>query len=299
MSLFGQTLEDMEFIFIDDCSPDGSMEIIRNVLETEFPSRKPQVKFYRMPQNSGQAKVRMKGIELSTGEYVIHCDSDDEAEPDAYRSLYAKAIEGDYDIVTCDFWIGNEGGWRRKSSGSEPGKAVSDIMCGRVMGSLWSRLIRRTLLQDLVPPAANMAEDAVLVLQATLRAKRIAHLPEPLYRYYVRTDSISGRQGLEPALERWSYMYANAKVAVGVLEDKYGFAPDNPDVVMYKYSTRAYLLPFINKAGVYEKWRNTFPEVDSVLLKTKGVPSDTKFWFVLIHLRLYHPWKVLTGKARC
>ena len=54
-SLFSQTLEDLEFIFIDDCTPDRSMEVIREVLEREFPAREPQVRFFQMPENSGQA----------------------------------------------------------------------------------------------------------------------------------------------------------------------------------------------------------------------------------------------------
>ena len=86
-SLFGQTLQDMEFIFVDDCTPDKSMEIMWQILKDEFPERLSQVKFYRMPQNSGVAKVRMKGIFMASGDYVIHCDSDDMVDPDAYRTI--------------------------------------------------------------------------------------------------------------------------------------------------------------------------------------------------------------------
>ena len=32
ISLFEQTLDDIEYLFIDDCSPDNSVEIIKNVL---------------------------------------------------------------------------------------------------------------------------------------------------------------------------------------------------------------------------------------------------------------------------
>ena len=73
-SLFSQTMEDLEFIFIDDCSPDRSIDVMREVLE-EFPERKDQVVVYRMPRNSGQAAVRMQGLALARGEYVIHCDT--------------------------------------------------------------------------------------------------------------------------------------------------------------------------------------------------------------------------------
>lgn len=38
-SLFGQTLREMEFVFVDDCSPDKSIEIVEAVLD-EFPARR-------------------------------------------------------------------------------------------------------------------------------------------------------------------------------------------------------------------------------------------------------------------
>lgn len=43
-SLFGQTLEDMEFIFVDDASPDDSMAIVKKVA-AEYPNRAGQIKY--------------------------------------------------------------------------------------------------------------------------------------------------------------------------------------------------------------------------------------------------------------
>ena len=42
-SLFEQTLEEIEYIFVNDCTPDHSMEILSKVLE-EYPRRKNQIK---------------------------------------------------------------------------------------------------------------------------------------------------------------------------------------------------------------------------------------------------------------
>ncbi|MBQ4168380.1 MAG: glycosyltransferase, partial [Bacteroidales bacterium] len=42
-SLFAQTLEEVEFIFVNDCTPDGSMEVVRKIME-EFPGRADAVK---------------------------------------------------------------------------------------------------------------------------------------------------------------------------------------------------------------------------------------------------------------
>ena len=45
-NLFGQTLDDVEFIFVDDASPDGSIGLLQKVLE-EFPSRSGQIEHLR------------------------------------------------------------------------------------------------------------------------------------------------------------------------------------------------------------------------------------------------------------
>ena len=66
----------MEFIFIDDCTPDGSINILSNVLES-YPLRIKQTQIVKMQMNSGQAEVRRLGTQLATGDYIIHCDSDD------------------------------------------------------------------------------------------------------------------------------------------------------------------------------------------------------------------------------
>ncbi len=44
-SLFEQTYDNLEYIFVDDCSPDNSIAILRRVME-DYPERKGQV---RMP----------------------------------------------------------------------------------------------------------------------------------------------------------------------------------------------------------------------------------------------------------
>ena len=293
-SLFGQTLRDMEFVFVDDCTPDRSVEVMKEVLE-EFPHRKSQVKVFRMPCNSGQALVRMKGLELATGDYLAHCDADDWVEADAYEKAYWKALSGGFDIVTFNFRKGSDGNWVNCSSGSVPGKELSDIMTGTVMGSLWCRLFKRSLADGLALPAGNMAEDMALSIQMTAKAKRIGHLDAVLYSYFVRPDSISHAAGMEAALARQESIYANTRVCVEFLRSFAGQYSE-ADMLFFKYRSRHYLEPYVHHKAVYRKWRNTFPEVDGELLGARGISLETKFWYILIRLHLYHPWKVLSGK---
>lgn len=297
-SLFGQTLQDIEYVFVDDCSPDNSMGIMRQILEEEFPDRIPQVKILRMPQNSGQAKVRMQGLAMATGDYVIHCDADDFVEVIAYERMYAMAVSGAYDMVICDFRMGDDSSWKTISAGSLPGEELSDILTGAVMGSLWCRLVKREWTLDLISPASNMAEDLVLTIQFTAKAHRIGHIEEPLYYYYIRPDSISHTPGMSAALARQEAIYTNARLCVELLQSRYGFDERNADLVYYKYRARHYLEPYVQHREVYKKWCDTFPEINGYFLKTGGIPFEEKFWFVLIRLHLYHAWKSVTNLFR-
>ena len=296
-SLFGQTLEDIEFVFVDDCTPDQSVEILLDVLEA-YPSRKTQVKIGRMPQNSGQAKVRMKGLSLATGDYIIHCDADDFVEERAYETMYRKAVTEGCDIVICDYRRGNATGWENSSTYSHPGNELKDILTGRVMGSLCCRLVKRTLMEDLIPPVGNMAEDMVICLQLTAKARSFGYVPIPLYSYLMRPDSISHEAGMKAAMTRQEAMYANSRLCVAFLQSHFGYTGLEPEMVWFKYRTRHYLKPFVHHKEVYEQWRDTFPEVDRQLFSTSGIPWEEKFWYVLIRLHLYHPWKVLSGRHK-
>ena len=289
-SLFGQTLKDLEYIFIDDCSPDGSMSILQDVLE-EFPERKDQVKCIRMPHNSGLAVVRMQGLAMASGDYVIHCDSDDELAPDAYRSLYEKAVSGDYDIVICDYLLVRDKQCSVKSQYAPPGEELKSILTGKVMGSVWSRLVRHSLLRDLRPPVGNMIEDVVFSVQVTCRARHIGYVREPLYHYFLRSSSVSMTGGKQADLYRWEQIHANARLIEDLLVNTYGMDKDDPALVYFKYYSRHYLKRHVKDADCYQKWRNTFPEIDRSFLWTPGIPFREKWWFILIHLRLYDPWK--------
>ena len=99
-SLFEQTLDDIEYIFVNDCTPDKSMEVLARVLD-DYPARKRQVSIINMPVNGGLPKVRRAGVEAATGDYIIHCDSDDWVDVTMYEKMWKKAVEGEYDMVLC------------------------------------------------------------------------------------------------------------------------------------------------------------------------------------------------------
>ena len=59
-SLFEQTLDDIEYIFINDCSPDNSVIILTKLLK-EYPQRRSTVQIINFTRNQGAAEARKVG----------------------------------------------------------------------------------------------------------------------------------------------------------------------------------------------------------------------------------------------
>ena len=81
-TLFGQTYDDIEYVFVDDCSPDNSVAVIRQVL-AEYPHREQQVRIVRHDHNRGLGAARKTALEAATGDFVLNVDSDDYLSLDA------------------------------------------------------------------------------------------------------------------------------------------------------------------------------------------------------------------------
>lgn len=193
-SLLEQTLDDMEFIFIDDCSPDNSMSILKNVL-SDYPKRASEIRLLSMARNSGQALVRKLGIASATGDYVIHCDSDDYVSPEMYRKMYELAEDRNLDCVLCGFYevIGQQMTKGRYKTDDED-DILRNILCNQWGGVLWNKMVRRDIVQSdyIQYPETNFWEDQALSVQYALKCTSVGLLDEDLYFYCRRPDSTVG-----------------------------------------------------------------------------------------------------------
>ncbi|WP_326740744.1 glycosyltransferase family 2 protein [Streptomyces sp. NBC_01022] len=96
-SLLANAREDFEFILVDDCSTDGTADILHRAQEDI-----PGVVVLRHEQNGGLATARNTGLDAARGEYIAFLDGDDWLAPGYYAELVARAESLDCDFVRTD-----------------------------------------------------------------------------------------------------------------------------------------------------------------------------------------------------
>lgn len=259
-SLFEQTLDDLEYLFIDDCTPDKSINILKQVLE-EYPQRKSQVVIHRMEQNSGQAKVREWGMRDATGEYVIHCDSDDWVDVHMYEDMYNKAIEEEADVVVCDYAIhdGNTINDVIRACGSlDYQEFLKRVLFQRDPWSLCNKLFKRVCYKELIYPNGNMGEDMLICIQSLLASRRIAYISSVYYYYFFNKNSISNKKEIAHQIRNYEQLKTNTDVLIKILESK--SVPAKKWIINgFQYNATVPLLKVIHADKKYRlMWYNAY-----------------------------------------
>ena len=85
---------DKEIIVVDDCSTDGSYDLV-----AAFAQEQPSIRHLRQERNQGKGAALRRGIAESTGEIVIIQDADLEYVPSEYPRLIEPILRGDADVV--------------------------------------------------------------------------------------------------------------------------------------------------------------------------------------------------------
>ena len=191
-SLLEQTLDGIEFIFVDDCSPDKSVEILRRIL-VGYPER--CVRIVRHEYNKGLPSARNTGLKYARGEYVAHCDSDYWVAKDFYDSMYKEAVKNNADIVWSDFYMVKNGKLEYNVMFEPQDIKVNCLKSYISYGwnVVWNMLVKRSLYieNDLYCfENYNFTEDYGLTVRLVFCANKISYLPKPFY-YYNRENITS------------------------------------------------------------------------------------------------------------
>ena len=298
VSLMEQTLDGVECIFVDDCTLDNSVDIIRDVI-SRYPDRDARIVSHS--ENRGLPSARNTGLGLATGKYVFHCDGDDWIEPNMLEKMYAVAENANADIVYCDFYLTYEKNERYMSNPcleSREELLRQGFLSGAMKYNVWNKLVRRSLYTDnaiLFPDGHSMGEDMTMI-RLTACAERVKYLPEALY-HYVQTNSSAFSK--TQSLKQLDDIQYNVDATVSFLREKYG---DNieDDIRNFKLSIK---FPFLitDNREQYRLWEEWYPEANSNVLSNRMLSlrakmlqwmASRKLWFG-VRLYYFFVYKVL------
>lgn len=189
ISIFEQTFTDIEYIFVNDCSQDNSMNILNQILD-RYPLRKEQSTIINLFTNTGISNVRNILLSAANGEYIIFVDSDDWADKNYVETLYEKAKSKNYDIVGCNLVYEFESNTNYKYEfklGNNKIRNLIDITSGKARTYLHIILTKKDIYKKngiLFSKNINVAEDFIVYCKLFYYANNISNVNIPLYHYY-------------------------------------------------------------------------------------------------------------------
>lgn len=283
-TLMEQTVREVEYIFVDDATPDNSIVVLEEVI-ARYPHRKDQVRIVRHAENKGLPAARNTGLAVATGEYIFHCDSDDYVELDMLEALYNVAKEKDADFVWCDLFLNYDNNERYMSQPSytSPGDALSGMLSGAMKYNVWNKLVKRSLYVDnkiLFPAGHGMGEDMTMIRLAACAAN-VAYVPKALY-HYVKSNTEAMTQTYNE--RHMADVRHNVDETITFIQAK-GVC-DDIDVALFKLNVK---LPFLitDDWASYRRWNEWFPEANKYIAHQCSMPLRTRLLQRLAAARCY------------
>lgn len=203
-TLLCQTLNDVEFIIIDDGSTDNSLKIITCIIDS-YPEKESRIKLISR-ENRGVAVTRSQGIALATGDYIAFLDSDDWVEPDWLELMYLKAIDDNSDAVVCDYFNEHAKGAVRiyQAASHSNDLCVSNLFMDKISNCNWNKMVARKLFLEndiTFNSKYSLGEDFLVTFKIFMNAKKISFIQKPLYHYNLTNLSSLAKNVTEQSLD--------------------------------------------------------------------------------------------------
>lgn len=292
-ALMEQTLQDVEFLFVDDASPDGSMDIVRRVV-AEY---ERTVRFLVHEKNKGLPAARNTGLEAATGEYIYHCDSDDWPERTLLEKMVTAADTAGADFAYCDFYLSFTEKERYMSQPSYTDAMEmleKGFLAGKMKYNVWNKLVRRKIYIDngfRSPEDHNKGGEDLMMVKVVRMTNKVVHVPEALYHYNRTNENAITKTHSE---KHFSDIKANTDEAIQFLVEH---PIAHPEYLEYFKVNQKLPFLFSQSRQQYRLWKLWYPEANKYIQKNREWPFRTRMvqklatWhlFPLVH---FYGWAV-------
>lgn len=292
--LFEQSFQDVEFIFVNDATPDNSIRVLNQVLE-RYPMRKEHVRIAHHSKNAGVAAARNTGLSMANGQYVLFVDADDRVEREMMNDLYAATQNGMVDIIGFDWYLEFETNRRylKQPVYEKVEDCLNAMLAGQLRWYLWAFMVRKSLYDAnnlKFIPGLNVGEDMMMLIKLFSLASSYCHISRPLY-YYAKCNASSLTQ--IKVREQIMIVERNADEAIRFIKNKYGAKKDL--YLNYMKLNLKYPLLYSDDCSNYELWNSIYTEANAYVCKNPYVSfrcklvqwmaSKRQYWFLIIYYR--------------
>ncbi|MBV8732770.1 MAG: glycosyltransferase [Acidobacteriia bacterium] len=189
---------DRELVVVDDCSTDGTLEILKR-LAAAF----PQIRLYQHEQNRGKGAAVRTAIEKATGDFALIQDADLEYDPAEYPRLLRPLLDGHADAVFGSRYLAGEQTrvllfWH--SVINKGLTLVSNMFCNLNLTDMETcyKVFRTDLLKSIPIRSDRFGFEPEIVMKSAKRKLRIYEVPISYHgRTYEEGKKINWKDGIK------------------------------------------------------------------------------------------------------
>lgn len=263
-SLFSQTYKNIEYIFVNDCTPDKSMDVINEHIKKYGVAEKCKMIIHET--NQGISASRNDCLDNMTGDYFLFIDSDDYIDKDMVELLVEAAVKENADISGCGYIeeYADHRVERPQRYTNDHDEMMRAITLLTIKGVMWKLLVRSTIVTEhrnevRFIPNRNMVDDYLFCCQIFYYAQRFAGVDRCMYHWiqynpnnYTHT-TIFAVESQAAAIRKVEEFY-NEKGVIDIVSD---------ELRKRKFISKLPLLLDKNCIDV-KRWRSLFPESNDV-----------------------------------
>lgn len=288
-SLLEQDYSNIEIIFIDDGSNDGSGSILDKIQDC-------RVKVYHK-ENGGVSSARNLGLEkMDKQGYVLFIDADDYIDKNYVSKMVKACLNNRNDLFGCRFVKEDIFGKRivkeEKSINYTDKYSVilNDKYCG---GYVWNKIFDKNIILEHnlnFDTAISYAEDMLFILEYLKYVENVVVIKDEIYHYVMYEDSVTNRAFDEHNI---SCLLKALKMAYSMIPDKYVTASQMAYNKLFNMKIYYWILMY--KAGIYKKPDKAF-KCTIVQMRKNGAKFDTvkhKVYYYCLQYAPYILFKIL------
>lgn len=282
-SVFRQTYQNVEYVFVDDCSTDLSMELLKKAI-LKYRISSDQYTIISHNQNEGVAKSRIECINYAKGDYVYFVDADDWIESNAIEQMVGATKGGFVDIVGCDFmkdYLDEISYYYHENYTNTCKGNMIKCLNYEIATVLWKLLIKRRLFDYFTISPINIGEDYVISVKLFYYANSFVSLDKAFYHYVQYNSNRLSFQSLRSITDH-----------INCVKEVESFCIEKgiyDDIVAFKLNLRKFNIKsnFLTKHLLdYRAFKTTFPESNG-MWRYLGYSHKEKIKFWLAEHNLY------------